>query len=125
VIIAASLAVAAQAVSVPPSVQWEPVAADTGGRYEISATSVVRDGDRVHFLMRAFAARPADDGASVAILRYMMDCRRRLANVEALDIYRADGSLVESVQQPSPVAPIAEATAEAPVLQRVCAQATR
>lgn len=89
-ILTLAAALAAQALPAPGAVFWEPVSEDSGGRYSIDPASLVRDGDRVRFLMRAFAARAEADGVDSAVVRYVIDCRRRASATLAADFYRGE-----------------------------------
>lgn len=83
-------ALAAQSLPAPGAVQWEEVAQDGGGRYAIDPASIARDGDKVRFLMRAVAAQANADGTGMAVVRYVIDCRRTTWGVLAADAYRGD-----------------------------------
>jgi hypothetical protein len=83
-------ALAAQTLPAPGAVQWEDVAQDGGGRYAIDPASIARHGDQVRFLMRALGAQANPDGTSAAVVRYVIDCRRRTWGVLAADAYRGD-----------------------------------
>jgi hypothetical protein len=121
--ITALLLAAAQALTVPANVRWEPVAADGGGRYEIDPRGLARTGDRVRFLMRAFPATAQADGSAYGIIRYVVDCRQRTRALEAVDFYRADGSLLSTRGYDSGAVPyeaIVPGSGDWQVMRRVC-----
>jgi hypothetical protein len=89
-ILTLAAALAAQTLPAPGAVQWEEVAQDGGGRYAIDPGSIARDGDKVRFVMRAVGAQANPDGTSAAVVRYVIDCRRRTWGVLAADAYRGD-----------------------------------
>jgi hypothetical protein len=118
----AAASLAAQALPAPGAVQWEAVAQDSGGRYSIDPTSIVRDGDRARFLMRAIAARAEADGTDSAVVRYLIDCRARTAGMLAADFYRGDafGNSLAIDEDEIALRPIAEGTGEVQLHRRVC-----
>ena len=122
ILFALTAALAAQSLPAPTAVTWEAVAEDSGGRYSIDPTSIVRDGDRVRFLMRAAAARAEADGTSAAVVRYLIDCRARTAGMMAADFYRGDAfaNSVDIGADEIALRPIAEGTGEVQLHRRVC-----
>jgi hypothetical protein len=121
--IAAFLIFGAQMVTVPDAARWEALPMVTGLRTEIDPTSLVRSGDRVHFILRAFAPQPRNDGGAYLIARYVIDCRARTWSVEIADFYREDGSFTETRQwEPTELVfqPVAEGRDEAVLLRRTC-----
>jgi hypothetical protein len=122
ILFALTAALAAQALPAPGAVTWEEVAQDSGGRYSIDPASVVREGNRVRFLMRALAARPEADGTSSAVVRYLIDCRARSTGMLAADFYRGDdfsNSLTVDEDEVE-LRPITEGTGEVQLHRRVC-----
>lgn len=122
IILAMSLA-AAPALTVPATVHWEAVASDQGGRYELDSNGIVRNGDRVRILLRAFPATPQSDSTEHAIIRYVVDCRAQSRALEAADFYGADGSLVNTRGQDGVAQPfmaITAGTGDWQVMRRVC-----
>lgn len=121
-ILALAASLAAQALPAPGAVTWEEVAQDSGGRYSIDASSIVRNGDRVRFLMRAIAARPEADGTSSAVVRYVIDCRARTTGMLAADFYRGDAfaNSLETDEDELQLRPIADGTGEVQLHRRVC-----
>jgi hypothetical protein len=119
---ALTAALAAQALPAPGAVTWEEVAQDSGGRYSIDPTSIVRNGDRVRFLMRAFAARAEADGTSSAVVRYLVDCRARTTGMLAADFYRGDAfaNTLTIDEDEVELRPIADGTGEVQLHRRVC-----
>jgi hypothetical protein len=122
ILFALTAALAAQALPAPAAVTWEAVAEDSGGRYSIDPASIVRTGDRVRFLMRAFAARAEADGTSSAVVRYLIDCRARTAGMLAADFYRGDafGNSLTVDEDEIELRPLAEGTGEVQLHRRVC-----
>jgi hypothetical protein len=111
------------ALTVPATVRWEAVASDPGGRYEIDSGSLVRNGDRVRLLMRAFPANPEAAGSDYAIIRYVVDCRQQSRALEAADFYHRDGSLASSRGEDGvaqPYEPIVAGSGDWQVMRRVC-----
>ncbi|MEA3011490.1 MAG: hypothetical protein QOD42_35 [Sphingomonadales bacterium] len=119
---ALAAALAAQTLPAPGAVTWEAVAEDSGGRYSIDPTTIVRDGDRVRFLMRALAARAEADGTDSAVVRYVIDCRARTAGMLAADFYRGDAfaNALEIGAEDLELRPIADGTGEVQLHRRVC-----
>ncbi|HVQ09352.1 MAG TPA: surface-adhesin E family protein [Allosphingosinicella sp.] len=117
-----AVALAAQALPAPGAVQWEEVARDGAGRYAIDPASIVREGDRVRFLMRATGAQANADGTSAAVVRYLIDCRRRTSAVLAVDAYRGDAFAYsrETDEDELVMLPIAGAGGEAQLQRRAC-----
>lgn len=117
-----AMALAAQALPAPAAVQWEEVAQDSGGRYSIDPTSIARTGDRVRFLMRAFAARAEPDGTSSAVVRYLIDCRARTSGMLAVDFYRGDAfsNSHQAGENEVQLRPIEAGTGEVALHRRVC-----
>jgi hypothetical protein len=115
-------ALAAQTLPAPGAVQWEEVAQDGGGRYAIDPASIARDGDKVRFVMRATGAAANADGTSVAVVRYVMDCRRRTWGVLAADAYRGDAFAFarETAEDEVQMRPIAADSGEARLQRRAC-----
>lgn len=115
-------ALVAQVLPAPGAVTWEQAAEDNGGRYAIDPASLVRDGDKVRFLMRANAAQAQADGTDMAVVRYVIDCRRRTAGIEASDFYRAGAfaSSRETDADEMETWPIAEGSGEMRIYRRVC-----
>jgi hypothetical protein len=122
ILFALTAALAAQALPAPGAVTWEPVTEDVGGRYSIDPTSIVRNGDRVRFLMRAFAARVEADGTSSAVVRYLIDCRARTAGMLAADFYRGDAfaNSLTVDEDEIELRPLTEGTGEVQLHRRVC-----
>lgn len=115
-------AFAAQVLPAPGAVTWEQAAQDDGGRYAIDPASLRRDGDKVRFVMRAEPAHAQADGTNLAVVRYVIDCRRRTAGIEARDFYRA-GALAGSRETDADELetwPIGTASGEMQIYRRVC-----
>lgn len=114
-------ALAAQALPAPGAVQWEEVGQDSGGRYLIDPTSIVRSGDRVRFVMRAFAAQAEADGTSSAVGRFLLDCRARTWGMLAVAFYRGEvlANSNETAEADVALGPIAANSGEA-FHRRVC-----
>src|SRR4051812_29428465 len=87
-----------QTLPAPGSVHWEAVAEDATGRFPIDPASSARDGDIVRFLLRAISPRTEADGVRSAVVRYLVDCRRRTVAAEAADFYRQGGRFAYSHQ---------------------------
>ncbi len=115
-------ALAAQALPAPGAVQWEEVARDGGGHYAIDPASIARDGDKVRFLVRARAALANADGTDAAVVRYLIDCRRRTSAVVAVDAYRGEAFAYsrETDEDELVMLPIAGAGGEAQLQRRAC-----
>lgn len=115
-------AFAAQALPAPGAITWEQVAQDGGGRYAIDPASLARDGEKVRFLMRAEAAQAQADGTDMAVVRYVIDCRRRTAGIEARDFYHAGAfaSSRETDADELETWPIAAGSGEMRIYGRVC-----
>jgi hypothetical protein len=115
-------AFAAQALPAPGAVQWEEVAQDSGGRYAIEPASIARDGDKVRFVVRATGAQANADGTSMAVIRYVMDCRRRTWGMSVADFYRGDtfANSREADEDEVEMRPIAADSGEERMLRRAC-----
>lgn len=115
-------ALAAQTLPAPGAVQWEEVAQDGGGRYAIDPASIARDGDIVRFVMRATGAQANADGTDAAVVRYVMDCRRRTWGVLAADAYRGAAFAFSRETEAAEVEmrPVAADSGEARLQRRAC-----
>lgn len=114
-------ALATQALPAPGAVQWVEVGQDSGGRYLIDPTSIVRSGDRVRFVMRALAAQAEADGTNSAVGRFLLDCRARTWGMLAVAFYRGDvlANSNETAEADVALDPIAANSGEA-FHRRVC-----
>jgi hypothetical protein len=88
-----------QTLPAPGAIHWEAVAEDGTGHYAIDPGSIARDGDSVRFLLHAVSPRAESDGANSAVVRYVVDCRRRTVAAESADFYRPDGRFAYSRQR--------------------------
>ena len=116
-------AMALQLLPAPGTIAWEPAGGDESGTYAIDPASIARDGDSVRFLLRATSARTQADGANMAVVRYLIDCRARTVAAESADFYRPDGSFAYEHHaghgwgEPEP---IGEQRVQSDVYRRVC-----
>lgn len=91
-------ALLAQSLPAPGAAQWEPFGPPRPGMTnQVDPASIVRSGDRVSLRVRTSRAAPAPDGMSTAVAAFTIDCRARTAQLDGLDLYRADGSFGRSL----------------------------
>jgi hypothetical protein len=91
-------ALLAQSLPAPGAAQWEPFGPPQPGMTnQVDPASIVRSGDRVSLRVRTSRAAPAPDGMSSAVAAFTIDCRARTAQLDGLDLYRADGSFGRSL----------------------------
>jgi hypothetical protein len=86
-----------QSLPAPGTAHWETIGAPAGGiGFALDPASIARTGDRVTFRMKA--THPADEqGVTDAVIGYTMDCRASTATMNAIDLYKADGSFAHSI----------------------------
>jgi hypothetical protein len=90
-------ALAAQALPAPASVTgWEALSDDAEGHNFLDPASIRRDGDLARVVVRGVANSVAATGIKSMMMRFRVDCRRRMLGVEAADGYGADGRLIGS-----------------------------
>ncbi len=86
-------ALLAQSPPAPGAAQWERFGPSMPGMTnEVDAASITRTGDRVTLRMRTLRAAAAPDGMSSAVAAFTIDCRARTAQLDGVELYRADGS---------------------------------
>lgn len=118
-------ALLAQSLPAPGSAQWENVGSPNAGiSFALDPASIARTGDRVTFRMRTTREPADEEGVNVAIMASTMDCRARTATMNAIDLYKADGSFARSVPQSSfddDPQPVINGSPQQAILTRVCA----
>ena len=88
----------AQSLPAPGAAQWEPFGPPQPGMTnQVDPASIVRNGDRVSLRTRTVRAAPAPDGMNSAVAAFTIDCRAHTAQLDGLDLYKADGSFGRSL----------------------------
>ena len=88
----------ARSLPAPGAAQWEPFGPPQPGMTnQVDPASIVRSGDRVSLRTRIVRAAPAPDGMNSAVAAFTIDCRARTAQLDGLDLYKADGSFGRSL----------------------------
>lgn len=88
----------AQSLPAPGAAQWEPFGPPQPGMTnQVDPASIVRTGDRVSLHTRTVRAAAAPDGMNSAVAAFTIDCRARTAQLDGLDLYKADGSFGRSL----------------------------
>lgn len=113
-----------QSLPAPGSAQWETVGTPSGGiTFALDPASVARSGDRVTFRMRTTREQADEQGVTVAVIGYTMDCRAHTAAMNAIDLYKADGSFAHSIpaaEFDDDPQPVTADSAQQTILTRVC-----
>jgi hypothetical protein len=113
-----------QSMPAPGAAQWEDVGAPRGGTaFAVDPASIARTGDRVSFRMRTTRDEADEQGIKVAVIGYEMDCRARTAMMEAIDLYKTDGSFDHSIPSASfddDPQPVSNDPVQQAIMTRVC-----
>ena len=68
-----------------------------GRSFLVTDANVARTGDRVSVRMRTVRSAPTPDGMASAVVGFTIDCRARTAELQGVDLYKADGSFGRSM----------------------------
>ncbi|HTU11988.1 MAG TPA: surface-adhesin E family protein [Allosphingosinicella sp.] len=109
-----------QTLPAPGSAQWEPLGPPQPGMTnEVDPASVARSGDNASLRMRSTRAAADPEGMNVAVIAFTVDCRRRTATLDGVDLYRTDGSFGRSVPGDDP-RPIGSDPMQRALYERAC-----
>ena len=120
-----SAALLAQSMPAPGGAHWEEVGTPRGGiAFALDPASIARTGDRVTFRMRTTRDQADEQGVTVAVIGYTMDCRAHTATMNAIDLYKADGNFAHAIpaaEFDDDPQPVSNDGPQHDIMTRVCA----
>jgi len=109
-----------QTLPAPGSEQWEPFGPTVPGMTNaVDPASIARSGDTATIRIRSTRAAADPEGLNVAVAAFTIDCRRRTATLDGVDLYKTDGSFGRSVPGEDPQ-PISSNPMQRAIYERAC-----